>query len=145
MASRGGAVVARSASAEAPVDVELLRAEEVRIQMAKAMNATVLRINVPEYKTSPGNWLAVVGSLDELGSWQPSAAARLKWLPGHEWVGDVVLPEHYSGAFEYKVRRAGGAQEEGSRRAAPLRVLADPDADPAPDDPCTTPVRSWCS
>ncbi|KAJ9533770.1 hypothetical protein QJQ45_026844 [Haematococcus lacustris] len=80
-----------------------VRAHEVRLMMAEAMNATVLSYRVPEYKTSVGNYLAIVGSIEEVGSWSAHAGARMKWSPGNSWACDVILPESYQGTFEYKV------------------------------------------
>ncbi len=56
-ARHGKTVIARSHEVEIDYSTDLEdadRADEVRIQMAKAMNATVVRFTVPEYKTSPG-------------------------------------------------------------------------------------------
>ncbi|GAX79164.1 hypothetical protein CEUSTIGMA_g6604.t1 [Chlamydomonas eustigma] len=55
---------------------------------------------VPEYVTSFGQVLKVVGSCNELGSWDASKAPYMSWSPGHRWYLDVSLPRT---TFEFKV------------------------------------------
>eukprot|EP00798_Chlamydomonas_sp_ICE-L_P031102 gene31102-6232_t len=47
---------------------------------------------VPHFITYPGQHLLLVGSLPQLGSWNPNKGLMMTWQPGHMWVGEVELP-----------------------------------------------------
>ncbi|EFJ42505.1 hypothetical protein VOLCADRAFT_119374, partial [Volvox carteri f. nagariensis] len=59
------------------------------------------------YVTAFGQTLRVVGSLRELGCWNPRQAPMMNWCEGHQWVLECVLPQQ---SFEFKdVRWEGGS------------------------------------
>ncbi|KAI8466258.1 MAG: hypothetical protein J3K34DRAFT_395696 [Monoraphidium minutum] len=47
---------------------------------------------VPQYYTSYGQVLKVVGALEELGSWSPDKAPAMTWNEHHMWTLDMKLP-----------------------------------------------------
>mmetsp|Transcript_22346 Transcript_22346/g.48830 ORF Transcript_22346/g.48830 Transcript_22346/m.48830 type:complete len:587 (+) Transcript_22346:59-1819(+) len=55
---------------------------------------------VPEYVSSYGQVLKVVGSLPELGAWDITQAPSMQWQEGHRWKLDIQLPKQQ---FEFKV------------------------------------------
>jgi hypothetical protein len=55
-------------------------------------------------KVAFGEHLRVVGSLPQLGDWDPAAAPALKWGDGHEWTATLELP--HDARAEFKVSRA---------------------------------------
>lgn len=71
------------------------------------------------YSTRPGQDLFVVGSIPELGVWNPDQARPLRWVDQNLWEGEVAVPPnspvHAKRTFEYKflVKEAGGVQWEG--------------------------------
>ncbi|GBF93653.1 hypothetical protein Rsub_06756 [Raphidocelis subcapitata] len=62
------------------------------------------------YRVDFGQDVAVVGSIDEFGSWQPHRAVALRWTEGDWWTGDVELPAGTNVQMEYKyvIRNPGG-------------------------------------
>ncbi|KAK9843475.1 hypothetical protein WJX81_004522 [Elliptochloris bilobata] len=58
------------------------------------------------YKTAFGEGLKVVGSLEELGSWEVAAAPAMHWTDGDWWNVDVTLPA--GEAFEAKLVHLSG-------------------------------------
>ncbi len=59
------------------------------------------RFVVPQYVTTFGQSLRVVGSLPELGFWNPTLAPVMVWGEGHSWTLEAQLPQR---SFEFKVR-----------------------------------------
>ena len=58
------------------------------------------RFVVPQYVTSFGQSLKVVGSLPELGGWDAAKAPAMFWKDGHVWALELLLPP---ATFEFKV------------------------------------------
>ncbi|GFR48067.1 hypothetical protein Agub_g9903 [Astrephomene gubernaculifera] len=58
------------------------------------------RFVVPQYVTTYGQSLRVVGSLPELGAWDPHHAPVMAWSDGHQWSLDCALPQQ---SFEFKI------------------------------------------
>ncbi|GFH32265.1 predicted protein, partial [Haematococcus lacustris] len=57
----------------------------------------MLQIN---YKTEMGESLALVGDVEELGSWSPDRLVKMQWHEGYNWCCSVSVP---AGAkLEYK-------------------------------------------
>ena len=52
------------------------------------------------YETSWGQVIKVVGSLPELGSWNPQAAPTMQWNEGHKWTLSSRLPKQ---SFSFKI------------------------------------------
>jgi hypothetical protein len=65
-------------------------------------SAIKLHLVVPEFVTSFGTSLAVVGSWQ---GWRTDKAALMTWAPGHSWTADIELHEDTTGSqvLEYKV------------------------------------------
>jgi hypothetical protein len=63
-----------------------------------------VRFVVPEFVSTTGQQLVLVGSVPQLGSWDAQQGARMTWSPGHRWVADVQLTPGWHGALEFKVR-----------------------------------------
>ncbi|CEM38811.1 unnamed protein product [Vitrella brassicaformis CCMP3155] len=63
------------------------------------------------YMTRPGQNLYIVGSIEELGEWDPARAAPMRWTPGHNWTCCLDLPQ---GPIEYKflVKEGDGVEWE---------------------------------
>lgn len=59
------------------------------------------RFVVPQYVTTFGQTLRVVGSLPELGAWEPQHAPTMTWSESHQWSLECALPQR---SFEFKVR-----------------------------------------
>ncbi|KAJ9530867.1 hypothetical protein QJQ45_028837, partial [Haematococcus lacustris] len=60
-------------------------------------NSSMLQIN---YKTEMGESLALVGDVEELGSWSPDRLVKMQWHEGYNWCCSVSVP---AGAkLEYK-------------------------------------------
>ena len=70
---------------------------------AELATKTRVRFYVPEFVTSFGQELAIVGSVPELGKWKTERAVRMQWAPGHSWHAEVLLPGDLAGTVEYKV------------------------------------------
>ncbi|KIZ02986.1 hypothetical protein MNEG_4974 [Monoraphidium neglectum] len=68
----------------------------VAVEEVTALAAPSDRVNVsfvvPQYVTSYGQVLKVVGAVDELGNWAPEQAPTMTWSEGHQWTLDVPLP-----------------------------------------------------
>ncbi|KAG2430618.1 hypothetical protein HXX76_010136 [Chlamydomonas incerta] len=93
--------------------------------LAKTATAVRYRFVVPQYVTHYGQELRVVGSLPELGGWNPWTAPRMSWSEGHQWSLETSLPQE---TFEFKVIALEGGHvrwESGSNRV----VQADGDSD----------------
>ncbi|GIL49306.1 hypothetical protein Vafri_5682 [Volvox africanus] len=58
------------------------------------------RFVVPQYVTTFGQTLRVVGSLPELGGWNPYSAPIMTWSDGHQWSLECTLPQR---SFEFKI------------------------------------------
>ncbi|GIM00183.1 hypothetical protein Vretimale_5349 [Volvox reticuliferus] len=58
------------------------------------------RFVVPQYITTFGQTLRVVGSLPELGGWNPCSAPVMTWSDGHQWSLECILPQR---PFEFKI------------------------------------------
>jgi hypothetical protein len=58
-----------------------------------------------------GQTLRVVGSLPELGGWDPSRAPELTWGDGDVWTGAVALPPGAEASYKFVVFRADGSAE----------------------------------
>ncbi|GLI61310.1 hypothetical protein VaNZ11_003665, partial [Volvox africanus] len=58
------------------------------------------RFVVPQYVTTFGQTLRVVGSLPELGGWNPYSAPSMTWSDGHQWSLECTLPQC---SFEFKI------------------------------------------
>ena len=56
--------------------------------------SSLLEFEVPSYKTHPGQSLKVVGSIPQLGGWDPAKGLALEWKPGHAWSASLTLPSH---------------------------------------------------
>ncbi|GLC34873.1 hypothetical protein PLESTM_000249000 [Pleodorina starrii] len=83
------------------------------------------RFVVPQYVTTFGQTLRVVGSLPELGEWNPQMAPTMTWSDGHQWSLECALPQR---PFEFKItvfEGHGVKWEGGSNRV----VHADEDED----------------
>ncbi|EFJ47912.1 hypothetical protein VOLCADRAFT_91596 [Volvox carteri f. nagariensis] len=48
-----------------------------------------------------GEAYAVVGSVSELGSWDPARAVKMRWTPGDVWVAHVQLPVDTEVQYKY--------------------------------------------
>ncbi|KAG2446552.1 hypothetical protein HYH02_008539 [Chlamydomonas schloesseri] len=84
--------------------------------LAKKTAGVRYRFVVPQYVTHYGQELRVVGSLPELGGWNPWTAPRMSWSEGHQWSIETSLPQE---AFEFKVIAVEGGHvrwESGSNR-----------------------------
>lgn len=66
----------------------------------KATGLLRYRFVVPQYVTSFGQSLKVVGSLPELGAWDAAKAPAMFWRDGHVWALELLLPP---ATFEFKV------------------------------------------
>ena len=60
---------------------------------------------IPSFPTAPGQHLTLVGSVPELGSWNPAEGLKMTWQPGHAWVGETSLA---SGAMKPTEAKVGG-------------------------------------
>jgi hypothetical protein len=58
------------------------------------------RFIVPRYETNWGQVIKIVGSLPELGGWNPAAAPTMQWNEGHKWTLTSRLPRQ---SFSFKV------------------------------------------
>lgn len=54
------------------------------------------------FRTDWGQRVAVAGSEDELGAWDPEKARELGYLPGDVWSGEADIPSDGNVSFEYK-------------------------------------------
>jgi hypothetical protein len=79
-----------------------------------------------------GQSLRVVGSVPQLGDWDPSRAPELVWSEGDVWTGEVALPPGAEAAYKFVVvgGEADAEWEEGDDRRvtggdAPAVVTAD--------------------
>ena len=57
------------------------------------------------YVTVPGQQLRVVGSLEQIGSWDPYKGASMTWVDGHYHFAEIQVPvdaKSRSLTFEYK-------------------------------------------
>lgn len=66
---------------------------------AQAADATAT-FTVPSQPLAFGEHLRLVGSAEQLGSWDPAAGLTLEWAEGDNWSAEAALPE---GAIEFKV------------------------------------------
>lgn len=85
------------------------------------------------YETKLGQYLAILGDIDELGSWK-EVKIILKWTEGHIWVTEKPLRLKHK-FFRYKyvlvqTKAADGSKtdetiwEKGHNRICDLRILA---------------------
>eukprot|EP00197_Chlamydomonas_leiostraca_P009652 CAMPEP_0202864650 /NCGR_PEP_ID=MMETSP1391-20130828/4806_1 /ASSEMBLY_ACC=CAM_ASM_000867 /TAXON_ID=1034604 /ORGANISM="Chlamydomonas leiostraca, Strain SAG 11-49" /LENGTH=1382 /DNA_ID=CAMNT_0049544415 /DNA_START=218 /DNA_END=4365 /DNA_ORIENTATION=+ len=78
-----------------------------------------VKFTVPEFVTSPGQTLVIVGSVPALGSWDTEKATRMTWHTGHRWTAEIELEPGWHGAVEFKVameeRRAYSWEPGGNR------------------------------
>ena len=77
---------------------------------------------VPSFPTALGQYVTLVGSAPELGTWNPKDGLKMTWQPGHAWVGHAHLEEKI-GKGEAGVKAgsgsgSGSAGGEGSAEAA---------------------------
>eukprot|EP00195_Chlamydomonas_chlamydogama_P007128 CAMPEP_0202896286 /NCGR_PEP_ID=MMETSP1392-20130828/5318_1 /ASSEMBLY_ACC=CAM_ASM_000868 /TAXON_ID=225041 /ORGANISM="Chlamydomonas chlamydogama, Strain SAG 11-48b" /LENGTH=1485 /DNA_ID=CAMNT_0049581583 /DNA_START=292 /DNA_END=4749 /DNA_ORIENTATION=- len=113
-----------SVSADGPCDYSNENAPEWSVRFPSSAQETVaktrvVRFIVPEFVTSPGQCLALVGSGPVLGNWDASRAVRMSWQEGHKWVAEVHLNHGWRGAYEFKLVLIDGpcaVWEPGSNR-----------------------------
>ncbi|GLC54697.1 hypothetical protein PLESTB_000896500 [Pleodorina starrii] len=95
---------------------------------------SLVHFTVPQYVTTPGQHLVLVGSAPAMGAWNPSGGVELKWRPGHSWSAELLLPAQQD--IEAKVVYYDNGRyswEPGPNRSLPLsQVLAgcSPGAEP---------------
>lgn len=65
-----------------------------------AASATAATFTVPAQPLAFGEHLRLVGSVPELGSWEPEAGLKLEWGDGDTWSTAADLAH---GAVEFKV------------------------------------------
>jgi hypothetical protein len=65
-----------------------------------AAGAAATSFTVPAQPLAFGEHLRLVGSLPELGAWDPEAGLKLDWSDGDNWSAEAALPP---GAVEFKV------------------------------------------
>lgn len=78
------------------------------------------------YETKLGEYLAVIGDIEELGSWK-QVKVVLKWTEGHIWATEEPLKlKHKFFRYKYVVVNSKGAKtwEKGRNRICDLRILA---------------------
>ncbi|GIM00181.1 hypothetical protein Vretimale_5349 [Volvox reticuliferus] len=91
-----------------PCQVFALKAESPRIKrfldptdsLTHHSDLIRYRFVVPQYITTFGQTLRVVGSLPELGGWNPCSAPVMTWSDGHQWSLECILPQR---PFEFKI------------------------------------------
>lgn len=98
--------VAGPVLAATPVTTEVAVSDVSTLRVAP-ISAT---FNVVAGFTAWGQNVYVVGSIPELGSWNPAAAVRLTTTSGTfpNWTGGVQLPSNTYVEFQYIVKNADG-------------------------------------
>ena len=98
-------------------------------QVVKLSTKALCRFTVPHKVTQVGEYLILVGSLPQLGEWNPEKGVQLTSRGNNVWSTDLILPSDVS--FEAKVvlcKGGGGAEierlfESGSNRSFDLQDL----------------------
>jgi hypothetical protein len=81
-----------------------------RVTSASASAAAAVSFSVTKHVRF-GQTLRVVGSLPELGAWDPAKAPELTWGDGDVWTGAVALPPGAEASYKFVVYRADGSAE----------------------------------
>ncbi|PNH01456.1 hypothetical protein TSOC_012656 [Tetrabaena socialis] len=103
LSSRQGAVV-RFRDDRAPDEVP--DATQTTRDGARQMVPVILKYGK---RCNFGEAYAVVGSVPELGSWDPAKAARMQWTPGDVWEAVVRLPVDTDVQYKYvRIKEKGG-------------------------------------
>ena len=85
-----------------------------------------------QYETQHGEYLAVVGNIDELGHWSNFNKCQLRWTEGHNWVSEnLIITSRSFFLYKYVVMEDGQPKfwEKGANRIADLEVLPDMNKD----------------
>lgn len=94
--------------------------------LAEAPEKVHVQFSVPQYCTSFGQVLKVVGALEELGAWVPEKAPAMRWHEGHTWTLDVELPVG-NVSFKVVMQDEGGAMrwEDGLDRTVNIPAITE--------------------
>ena len=90
-----------------------------------------LRLSI-QYETQIGEYLAVIGNIEELGNWTNFNKCQIKWTEGHNWVTDnLVISSKSHFLYKYVIMEHGKVKmwEKGANRIADLEVLPDMNKD----------------
>ena len=99
-----------------------VQARSTLVLAARPCNASeAIRVDftVNGFSTQPGQDLYVVGSVAELGNWDPAKAVKLNYVSSSQWSGPVFFFASKGAAIQYKyIMRQGGTTtwEGGSNR-----------------------------
>ena len=95
--------------------------------------SSLARLQLNGFKTNPGQIVAVIGDVPELGEWDLARAVKLEYIHDNLWQGDVAFEESAGRAVAYKLvvidesPEASGARRESRtarRRIAPPTGIA---------------------